>query len=50
MDRLFQNGGESPDAEDRTNLAYDMLERYPQGTMVPGRDEDYDYRRPDYRR
>lgn len=49
MDRLFQKGGESPDAQDRTDLAYDMLKRYPQGAAVSGRDEDYDYRRPDRR-
>ena len=52
LDRLFRLGGESPDAQDRTDLAYEMLKRYPQGAAVPGRDrdEDYDYRRPDYHR
>jgi len=51
MDRLFHNGGESPGVEDRTNVAYDMLRRYPQSTTPPehDRDEDYDYRRPGYR-
>lgn len=50
MNRLYRNGGESPDSVDRTNLAYDMLRRYPQSKAPPDRSEDYDYRSPDYRR
>ena len=47
MDRLFRSGGEAPSDQDRIDLVYDMLRRYPQGGPPPRADDDYDYRRPD---
>lgn len=49
MGRLLHAGGDNPSDEDRTDLVYDMLRRYPQGGPPPRADDDYDYRGPGYR-